>query len=196
MTSELTGDDLDAIQQRTDAFGSRGLYGYVINDIEYQGNWVHDIHRLLQEVDRLRAENTAQAEALAEARGEVAFHHTWDGLMALMEQHYPEEVFPIVAGPDRRDPGPRIVSLVRWVDQVRAELASMTKFAEDLREERDQRLRSEGKRGVERDALAAKIADAAELHLPWFCETCNSPGPCLTRVRLGLVQDREGQADG
>lgn len=55
MTSELTGDDLDAIQQRTDAFGSRGLYGYVINDIEYQGNWVHDIHRLLDEVDRLRA---------------------------------------------------------------------------------------------------------------------------------------------
>ena len=55
MTSELTGDDLDAIQQRTDAFGSRGIYGYVINDIEYQGNWVHDIHRLLDEVDRLRA---------------------------------------------------------------------------------------------------------------------------------------------
>lgn len=59
----LTGEGLDAIQQRTDAHG-RGVYGYVINDIEYQGNWVHDIHRLLAEVDRLRAENTALAERL------------------------------------------------------------------------------------------------------------------------------------
>jgi hypothetical protein len=82
---------------------------------------------------------------------------------------------------------------INEMTRLRAELDSMTKFAEDLREERDRRLRSEGERGVERDALAAKIESAAELHPAWFCETCNSPGPCLTRLRLGLDQSEEDQ---
>jgi len=86
--------------------------------------------------------------------------------------------------------------LLAEVDRVRTELDSMTRFAEDLRAERDRRLRAEGELGVERDALAAKIEAASELHPAWFCETCNSPNPCPTRRALGLDQDGGGQANG
>ena len=48
--------------------------------------------------------------------------HTWDGLMSLVDEHYPTDIFPHFAGasdnPDR-DPGPRILSLLREVDRLR-----------------------------------------------------------------------------
>jgi len=84
-TQPLTEEELDAIQQRTDTHG-RGLYGYVINDIEYQGNWVHDIHRLLGEVDRLRAENTALAGKVAAADAKVAEWDLSDEQIELLSQ--------------------------------------------------------------------------------------------------------------
>ena len=55
---------------------------------------------------------------------EVRRLHTWDGLMSLLDEHYPADV-PL--GPDS-DPGPRILRLTREVhllklvaDQLRAE---------------------------------------------------------------------------
>ena len=49
--------------------------------------------------------------------------HTWDGLMSLADEHYPTDIFPHLAGqpddPDR-DPGPRILLLIREVDRLRA----------------------------------------------------------------------------
>ena len=45
---------------------------------------------------------------------------TWDDLMALLDQHWPADVFP--AGDDpKRDAGARIVGLLRWVDQLKRE---------------------------------------------------------------------------
>lgn len=49
--------------------------------------------------------------------------HTWDGIMALVDEHYPTDIFPHLAGqPDNpeRDPDPRILSLIREVDRLRA----------------------------------------------------------------------------
>lgn len=46
--------------------------------------------------------------------------HTWDGLMSLLDEHWPEVIFPTIEDQESRDPGPRIVSLIRWVDQLRA----------------------------------------------------------------------------
>lgn len=47
--------------------------------------------------------------------------HTWDGLMSLLDDHWPESIFPTVEDREDRDAGPRIVSLIRWVDQLRTE---------------------------------------------------------------------------
>lgn len=52
--------------------------------------------------------------------------HTWDGIMSLLDEHYPTDIFPHFVGqsdhPDR-DPGPRILSLIREVDRLRAAAA-------------------------------------------------------------------------
>jgi hypothetical protein len=49
-------------------------------------------------------------------------HHSWAGLMRLLDEHWPEDIFPTKYDDDpKRDAGPRIVSLMRWVDRLRAE---------------------------------------------------------------------------
>jgi len=50
-------------------------------------------------------------------------HHSWAGLMALLDEHWPEDIFPTREDDITRDAGARIVSLVRWVDRLRAALA-------------------------------------------------------------------------
>lgn len=44
---------------------------------------------------------------------------SWDVLMELLDKHYPADVFPTMADTPNRDPGPRIVSLIRHLDAAR-----------------------------------------------------------------------------
>lgn len=44
---------------------------------------------------------------------------SWDFLMALLNTHYPEDIFPTLEDTPNRDPGPRIISLIRVIDQLR-----------------------------------------------------------------------------
>lgn len=47
----------------------------------------------------------------------------WDVLLEILNKVYPADIFPtthMIDEPDR-DPGPRIVALIRWVDELRAE---------------------------------------------------------------------------
>lgn len=44
---------------------------------------------------------------------------SWDFLMELLDEHYPADVFPTLPDTERRDPGPRIVSLIRHLDAAR-----------------------------------------------------------------------------
>lgn len=52
--------------------------------------------------------------------------HTWDGLMELLDEHWPTDIFPVPRGLDdaknttRRDPGVVILDLIRWVDRLSA----------------------------------------------------------------------------
>ena len=57
---------------------------------------------------------------LPELTAELERLHTWDGLMSLLDEHWPDDIFPTMADREDRDPGPRIVSLIRTVDQLRA----------------------------------------------------------------------------
>jgi hypothetical protein len=72
--------------------------------------------------------NPETAEFIAAARSlvpelvaEVERLHSWDGLMSLLDTYYPEDIFPTQPDDTDRDPGPRIVSLIRYLDAARAE---------------------------------------------------------------------------
>lgn len=59
--------------------------------------------------------------ALTEAADEIERLHTWGGLMSLLDEHWPEDLFPTLEDNQHRDPGVRIVSLIRWVDHLRGQ---------------------------------------------------------------------------
>lgn len=58
-------------------------------------------------------------DALLEA-GYAVTPFTWDVLMAQLDRHYPADIFGSTAGDNpERDPGPRIVSLIRRINEIR-----------------------------------------------------------------------------
>ena len=63
---------------------------------------------------------SAEAER---AEAELSRLHSWAGLMELLDEHWPESFIPTAPDDPTRDSGPRIVSLLRWVEGLRAELA-------------------------------------------------------------------------
>ena len=69
----------------------------------------------------------------AEAKNEQL--HSWDGLMALLDEHWPTDIFPTEADRDDRDPGPRIVSLVRRVRELEGREAKLRDRTKVWREE-------------------------------------------------------------
>jgi hypothetical protein len=95
MSDPLSPEDLEKIRER-----SRPAAAYA--SLEGLTASADDVPALLAEVDRL---------------------HSWDGLMSLLDEHWPENIFPTVEDSGDRDWGPRIVSLLRWVDRSRTELA-------------------------------------------------------------------------
>jgi hypothetical protein len=54
----------------------------------------------------------------AELRAERDRFHSWAGLMALLDECYPADIFTGMSG----DPGPRIVVLLREINQIRSEI--------------------------------------------------------------------------
>lgn len=180
MTSDrkgLTENDLDEMRR---AVAHRHTPGFRVDNGDV-------IERLLAEIDRLR---------------------TWDGLMSLLDEKWPEDIFPTREDDSERDPGPRIVSLLRWVDRLQTQLRNSEQCAvrelqaqvrADDFEDEAARLRAEN------TALAAAVDQ--------FRSFPDNPGPgnwstsyrmgyadagrdvrAITHA-LGLVQDREGQAD-
>jgi hypothetical protein len=58
------------------------------------------------------------AAPAAEADEVDCGHHSWAGLMALLDEHWPADLFPTREDDPGRDAGARIVSLLRWVDRL------------------------------------------------------------------------------
>jgi hypothetical protein len=89
-----------------------------INRYELQENYMggsmgrHDWGDWVQHADHLaaRAADAAEIERL----------HTWEGLMSLLDEHYPAEVFDGSSG----DPGARIVASTREIAQLRANITT------------------------------------------------------------------------
>ena len=51
-------------------------------------------------------------------RSELERLHSWAGLMELLDEHWPADLFPTLEDDPGRDAGARIVSLLRWVDRA------------------------------------------------------------------------------
>ena len=63
---------------------------------------------------------------LVEAQAaEIDQFHSWDGLMSLLDAHWPEKIFPTRRDHPARDPGPRIISLLRTVEAQSKQLAAI-----------------------------------------------------------------------
>lgn len=80
--------------------------------------------KALAEAPPLYSTRTALARA-EKAEAELARLHSWDGLMELLDEHYPEDLIPTTPDDDLRDRGPRIVSLIRWLDRERAKVRAV-----------------------------------------------------------------------
>lgn len=90
--------------------------------------------------------------------------HSWAGLMELLDEHWPEDIFPTVHGDDeRRDAGVRIVSLLRWVDQLRAAEAKLAAIREVCAESDDERFMREISRGFDGNPLLPHLVKASAI---------------------------------
>lgn len=79
-----------------------------------------DIPALVDEVERLREEMDGMVS------------RDWRGLMAILEDIYPEDIFPTMADDPKRDAGPRIVSLLRVVDELRKRLRAQLTITDEM----------------------------------------------------------------
>jgi hypothetical protein len=66
-------------------------------------------------------------------RAELDRLHSWDGLMELLDEHWPADIFTGESG----DPGPRMIVAMREIDRLRSDLASVTATMLAIREQRD-----------------------------------------------------------
>ena len=68
-------------------------------------------------------------QAAAEVKktiAEVDRLHTWDGMLSILDEHWPEELAPTIEKDDpSRDSGVRIVSLLRWVSRLQSRITEL-----------------------------------------------------------------------
>jgi len=62
---------------------------------------------------------------------EVERLQTWDGMLSILNLHWPPSLVPTTHQTDepKRDPGARIVSLIRWVEEQQAEVKRLRREA-------------------------------------------------------------------
>ncbi len=69
----------------------------------------------------------------AELRTERDRLHSWAGLMALLDKHYPSDVF----GGDSGDLGPRVIGLIRECDALRHSARELKRIHDECHQQRD-----------------------------------------------------------
>ena len=77
----------------------------------------------------LLAEVEAERDALAEEVADMV-PRDWHGLMTILADVYPETAFPTLPDHEARDAGPRIVSLLRRVDDLASAIERVRGMAE------------------------------------------------------------------
>jgi mannose/cellobiose epimerase-like protein (N-acyl-D-glucosamine 2-epimerase family) len=86
-----------------------------------------------REMARLRAHVAA---VVAEKDAEIERLHSWSGVMSLLDEHYPADVWPARDDDaDTMDPGHRILSLMRHLDSERARADGLVAAVKALADE-------------------------------------------------------------
>lgn len=119
---------------------------------------------VMAECHRLSVEHAALV-------AEVDGFHSWSGLMGLLDEHWPDDIFPTLADDTKRDAGARIVSFMRWVDRVTSERDAAIERAERA------------------EAVVAKVRELAIRHGSGHPEY---PTISLLDLRAALLPDDEG----
>ena len=107
-----------------------------------------EIERLDEIAERAAKETRAAARKIvdvADARDAAVEQlerlHSWGGLLELLDEHWPTDIFPAPESIDaaksqtRRDTGPVILGLIRWVDKLSADLAAARQQLDRVRAE-------------------------------------------------------------
>lgn len=165
--------------------------------------------------DRSRGINNAaeaydSAEDVPTLLAEIDRLHSWTGLMALLDEHWPEDIFPTREDDTARDPGPRIISLLRRTIRLRAENARLRKQVQDYHESATAHVAKFARQHERLMGAEVRIAAARKLHQPLMeggqgwdgngnytfikpcCPTCGTSDeyavrwPCTTAKALGM----------
>lgn len=108
---------------------------------------------------------------------------SWAGLLEILEDAYPEYIFPTLADDPGRDAGPRIISLIRELDATRARLAeteaaiarvrelALPTGLEDTRAREDYLWASDILRALDGDERCAACGTdgGSDYHGTWYC---------------------------
>jgi hypothetical protein len=94
------------------------------------------------------------AQQRDQARAEVDRLHSWQGLMSLLDEHYPAHIFTGESG----DEGPRVLALVREVDRLQHEQRLLHESLERMTERSDGWQGDANKYGGELDDLRYALA--------------------------------------
>lgn len=176
----LTDDDLTEIRMHNRAYATDPSDAPILVEADT------DRRLLLAEVDRLRAE----ARRL----------HTWDGLMSLLDEHWPEAILPTLPDEPARDAGSRIVSLIRWIEMLHTETRRLgVSLAETIQERQQLRTRLADAEQTRRAALAVAAdltEDLAEAraHEPATATGAPDPDPSEGPAPTGLPGAAQGPA--
>ena len=86
---------------------------------------------------RARREHDPAVRDVLALTGEIRRLHSWGGLLSLLDQHWPADIFPMAEQLDaakstRRDTGPVVLGLIRWVDKLTAERDRLRAALQDI----------------------------------------------------------------
>ena len=92
-----------------------------------------DVEHLKAQRDELISERDEAREEAARQGAEVERLHSWGGLLSLLDEHWPEDVFPDRTGKPDRDTGPRLVAAIRRAEKAQAEVARRDRVLGEVR---------------------------------------------------------------
>jgi len=119
----INGDDPDALcgdkhpewaHWTDEAAAVLEAVGYADLDLLHQAAAIGAADSVLH----LVAMQRTRAEA---AEAEVERLHSWAGLMELLDEHWPADIWPMLEDDRKADAGHRVTSAMRWIDQLCAE---------------------------------------------------------------------------
>ena len=98
------------------------MRGLVSREIDRIAEVIHDHYPLYCNERECETGKSVGGWA-AHVAAEIVEHASWDLLMAILDRHYPEDIFPTMEDFEERDPGPRILSLIRRIHEIRKGIA-------------------------------------------------------------------------